>query len=128
MQVEQGARGEARLVVQEGDTALALGSGDVPVLGTPRLIALCESATIAALTGCCGAAETTVGMRVQVDHMQPTRVGIEVVAEAVLEKIEGRRLTFTVSASDPAGLVAAGKVVRVIVERERFLDKAGVAL
>jgi predicted thioesterase len=51
-----------------------------------------------------------------------------VVAEAVLEKIEGRRLTFTVSASDPAGLVAAGKVVRVIVERERFLDKAGVAL
>lgn len=126
MQVVTGTRGVARLVVGEADTAAAMGSGDVPVLGTPRLIGLCEEATVAALAGCNSLAETTVAMRVQVDHMQPTRLGIEVIADAVLEKVEGRRLTFTVSVSDPAGLVAAGKVVRVIVQRDRFLDKAGI--
>jgi predicted thioesterase len=66
---------------------------------------------------------TTVGMRVQLDHLQPTAVGSRVTAEAVLEKIEGRRLTFTVSASDTKGLVAAGKVTRVMVEVDRFMDK-----
>jgi predicted thioesterase len=63
-------------------------------------------------------------MRVQVDHLQPTAVGVEVVAEATLEKIEGRRLMFTVSASDTRGLVAAGKVTRVLVEVDRFHGKA----
>ncbi len=71
-----------------------------------------------------GAGKTTVGMRVQVDHVQPTAVGVEVVAEAMLEKVEGRRLTFTVSASDPRGLVACGKVTRVLVDVEQFLQKS----
>ncbi len=122
--VETGARGEARLIVGEADTASAFGSGDVEVLGTPRVIALCEQASVAALSGVLDDKVTTVGMRVQLDHMQPTRVGVEVVAEAVLEKVEGRRLTFHVSASDPAGLVATGRVTRVIVDRDRFLEKA----
>ena len=64
-------------------------------------------------------------MRVQIDHLAPTRVGGVVTAEATLEKVEGRRLTFTVSANDDRGLVAAGKVTRVVVDHERFLDKAG---
>jgi fluoroacetyl-CoA thioesterase len=63
-------------------------------------------------------------MRVQLDHLQPTAVGAKVEAEAVLEKIEGRRLTFMVSASDTKGLVAAGKVTRVLVEVDRFHSKA----
>ncbi|MBI5090525.1 MAG: thioesterase, partial [Actinobacteria bacterium] len=69
------------------------------------------------------AGHTTVGMRVQVDHLQPTGVGTEVEAEAMLEKIDGRRLMFTVSASDTRGLVAAGKVTRVLVEVDRFNSK-----
>lgn len=125
VQVDLGARGEVRIVVGESDTAAALGSGDVPVLGTPRVVALCEQAAVVALRGCAGGAETTVGMRVQIDHMQPTAVGVEVTAEAVLEKIEGRRLTFHVSVSDPRGLVATGRVTRVVVDRERFVGKAG---
>ena len=108
----------------DADTAIALRSGDVPVLATPRLIALCEEATVAALAESLPAGCTTVGMRVQLDHLQPTCVGGEVLAEAVLEKIEGRRLTFTVSASDTRGLVAAGKVTRVQVEIDRFLGKS----
>jgi fluoroacetyl-CoA thioesterase len=111
------------MVVTDDDTAIAVGSGSVPVLATPRVIALCEAATCAALQGHLPAESTTVGMRVQLDHLQPTAVGHEVEAEAILEKIEGKRLTFMVSASDARGLVAAGKVTRVLVEVDRFMDK-----
>lgn len=110
-------------MVSEEDTALALGSGTVPVLATPRLITLCERATIAAVAGELPVGTTSVGMRVQFDHLAPSGVGVTVTAEATLEKVEGRRLTFTVSASDPRGLVGAGKVTRVVVDVDRFLDK-----
>ena len=118
-----GLKGLATLVVGEADTAIAMGSGSVAVLATPRIVALCEQATCAALAGHLGPGCTTVGMRVQLDHLQPTPVGATVEAEAVLEKIEGRRLTFMVSASDTKGLVAAGRVTRVLVEVDRFMDK-----
>jgi predicted thioesterase len=106
------------------DTALALRSGDVEVLGTPRLIALMEEAALGAVSGHLPKGHTTVAMRVQVDHLAPTNVGSSVAAEATLEKVEGRRLTFTVSVSDDCGLVAAGKVTRVLVDTERFLERA----
>lgn len=118
-----GLKGEAKMVVGVGDTARSLRSGDVDVLGTPRLVALCEEATIDAIDGMLDAGQTTVGMRVQVDHLQPTPVGGEVNAEASLDKIEGRRITFTVTASDSGGLVAAGKVTRVVVDVTRFMSK-----
>ena len=121
--VTVGLKGVASMVVGETDTALAVGSGTVLVLATPRVIALCEQATCAALNGHLDAGCTTVGMRVQLDHLRPTAVGGKVEAEAVLEKIEGRRLTFMVSASDTRGLVAAGKVTRVLVEVDQFMDK-----
>jgi predicted thioesterase len=111
------------LVVGDVDTARALGSGDVEVLGTPRLVALFERATVEALDGVLDGGQSTVGMRVQIDHLQPTPVGAEVVVEAQLEKIEGRRITFTVTASDSGGLVAAGKVTRVLIDVEKFMSK-----
>ena len=118
-----GLKGLATMVVGANDTAIAMGSGAVPVLATPRLVALCEEATCAALHGHLADGCTTVGMRVQLDHVQPTAVGGTVEAEAMLEKIEGRRLTFMVSASDAKGLVAAGKVTRVLVDVAQFLEK-----
>jgi predicted thioesterase len=111
------------LKVAESDTAVALRSGDVPVLATPRLIALVEEASILALAAELEPNETSVGMRVQLDHLQPTGVGSTVTAEATLERVEGRRLTFTVTVDDDRGLVAAGKVTRVIVDRGKFLEK-----
>jgi len=123
MNVAVGLRGEARLVVTPADTAAAVGSGDVAVLATPRLVALFEQATIDAIRGILDEHQTSVGMRVQVDHLQPTPVGSEVVAEAQLEKVEGRRMTFTVTASDAGGLVGAGKVTRVTVEVDKFMGK-----
>lgn len=122
--IKPGLRGEVTLVVTDADTAVTFRSGKVDVLATPRLIALCEEATMIALRGQVPAGYATVGMRVQLDHLQPTGVGGEVVAEAVLDKVEGRRLKFTVSASDSRGLVAAGLVTRVIVELAHFMDKA----
>jgi len=124
MPLVAGLTASVPLVVQDTDTAIALRSGDVPVLGTPRLLALVEEASVKAVEGTLPAGHTTVGMRVQLDHLQPTRVGTTVVAEATLEKTEGRRLTFTVSVTDQCGLVAVAKLTRVIVEVEPFLEKA----
>lgn len=124
MPLQPGLSARLALEVAEADTAITIRSGDVPVLATPRLIALCEEACCLAVKEAVGNGETTVGMRVQFDHLAPTAVGATVTAEATLEKIEGRRLTFTCSASDPHGLVGAGKITRVVVEREPFLKKA----
>lgn len=124
MPIEPGLSGHAELIVTDDDTAVAARSGDVPVLSTPRIVALCEEAAVAAVEGALPAGETTVSMRVQLDHLSPTPVGRPVSADAKLSKIEGRRLKFSVSVHDDRGLVAAGKVTRVVVERERFLDKS----
>jgi fluoroacetyl-CoA thioesterase len=121
--VATGLRGEAEMVVGDQDTARALRSGTVDVLGTPRLIALCEEASCRAIAVALADGTTSVGMKVGLDHLQPSPVGERVVAEAVLSKVEGRRLTFTVSASDSRGLVAAGRVQRVIVDVERFMAR-----
>ena len=122
--LEPGLSAAVSLDVSDDDTALAMGSGEVAVLATPRLIALCEEATLRAVDRHVPSGHTTVDMRVQLDHLAPTAIGKKVTAEATLEKVEGRRLTFTVSASDDRGLVAAGKVTRAVVDVERFLDKS----
>ncbi len=124
MLVRPGLSARISLEVTEADTALAMRSGDVPVLGTPRLVALCEETACKAVAGTLGEGRTSVGTRVQFDHLAPVRVGSVVTAEATVEKVEGRRLVFTVTASDDAGLVGAGRMTRVIVDVEHFLAKA----
>lgn len=122
--LEPGLSGRSTLEVTEADTAIALRSGEVAVLATPRLVALCEEATCAALAGRLAPGTTSVGTQIQFSHLAPSALGITVTAEAVLDKVEGRRLVFTVSASDPNGLVGAGKVTRVLVEIDRFVKRA----
>jgi predicted thioesterase len=119
-----GLVGRASLVVADADTAVAIGSGDVPVLATPQLIALAERASVAAVADSVPPGCTTVGSEVQLAHVAPTPVGVQVTAEATLESVDGRRLVFRVSVNDPRGLVAAGRITRVLVERARFIDKA----
>jgi fluoroacetyl-CoA thioesterase len=122
--LEPGLSAEVELTVGEEDTAVALRSGDVPVLATPRIVALCEEATVAAVADRLADGQTSVGHTVQLDHVVPTGVGGRVRAEATLSKVSGRKLTFTVSVSDGRGLVAAGKIARVVVDTDRFLEKA----
>lgn len=122
--VRPGASATAQLTVTDADTAIAFDSGEVPVLATPRIIALVEQAAVAAVHPSLEPGTSTVGVRVQIEHISPTPVGGRVTAEANLEKVEGRRLIFHVSARDERGLIAAGKITRVLVDVERFLDKA----
>ncbi len=106
----------------EADTAAAVGSGDVDVLATPRLIAWLEGATVRAAGPFLDTGETTVGTEIRIRHRRPTRVGdrVEVVAEPP-DAPDGRRLLFTVRAVDDHGeLVAAGEIERVVVDRDRF--------
>jgi predicted thioesterase len=122
---------QVELTVGPEDTAERFRSGDVPVLATPRLVALCEEATCRATEGHLTAEQASVATRVQFDHLAPVAVGSVVLAEATLVKVEGRRLIFTVSAArlgrDVGGLVGAGRMTRVVVDRSTFLAKAGVA-
>ena len=123
MPPRQGSSASVDLAVSDADTAVTMLSGEVPVLATPRLVALFEQTAMRAIEGQLEPNQTTVGMRVQVDHLAPTEVGAVVTAEATLDKVEGKRLVFTVSAKDARGLVGAGKVTRVIVDIDRFLEK-----
>jgi predicted thioesterase len=117
-----GLSARIELTVTEADTAETLRSGTVPVLATPRLVALCEEASCEAIEGQLAENCTSVAKRLQFDHLVPVGVGGKVWAEATLDRIEGRRLVFTLSVSESAGLVAAGKLVRVVVDRETFLS------
>jgi fluoroacetyl-CoA thioesterase len=111
-------------VVSEGDTAAALGSGDLPVLGTPRLLAWAEEATCAAVAGDLGDARTSVGTRVRLEHVQPSPVRAEGTVRAHLTDVDGRLLRFEVSAEHADGTVVGhGEVTRAVVDRARFLDR-----
>lgn len=108
-------------VVADDDTAIAFGSGDVPVLATPKVLALVERATLEAVKGALTDDLTTVGVRAELDHRLPTAVGATVRVDAILEGIDGRRLTFGVRVTEAGRAVAEGTITRVIVTRERFL-------
>jgi fluoroacetyl-CoA thioesterase len=124
MKLRTGLAAQADLVVGEQDTAISLGSGDVPVLGTPRVVALAESATVAAVAPALPPGRTTVGTRVEVQHRAPTPLGRQVTAAAVLVGVDGRKLVFDVTVRDEEIVVATAVVERVVVDRERFLGGA----
>ncbi len=111
--------------VTDGDTAQALGSGSLPVLGTPRLLAWLEAATCACLAPALTEGSTSVGTRVQVEHLAASPVGAAVEVSASSAYEDGRLHRFTVSARDTRGgkVLAAGEITRVVVDAERFLAR-----
>lgn len=123
MTLRSGLSASLTHTVTNEDTAIAYGTGVVPVLATPRVITMLETAAIQAVHPHVDEASSTVSVRVQVEHISPTPVGVTVTAEATLERVEGRRLVFAVTARDERGLIAAGKVTRVIVDVEQFMAK-----
>ena len=122
-----GTTAEVLHEVTEADTAIAYASGDVPVLATPRLLALAEQATVASVAGVLPGPTTSVGTRVELDHVHPTPVGHKVLVRAALVHVDGRTLHFEVTAEHPADrrLVAHGRVTRVVVDRDHFLARLG---
>lgn len=119
-----GLTAQVELTVTDADTAQALGSGDVPVLGTPRVLALAETATVAATAPKLPPGSTTVGTRVELEHAVPSPVGATVSASATLEKVDGRRLLFEIQVSSAGQSVAEGRIERSLVDRHEFLAKA----
>ena len=110
--------------VTADDTALALGSGSLPVLATPRLLAWCEAATCAAVAPVVPEGATSVGTRVSLEHLAASPVGAEVTVTAEPAYADGRLHRFTVSARHRGGkLVGSGEVTRVVVDAERFLSR-----
>lgn len=122
--LEAGLRGTVELTVGEADTAIAFGSGDVPVLATPRVLALMEEAATRALRGSLEPGQTTVGASVDLRHLGPSPVGATVRAEARLLAVEGRNLGFDITLKDASGSeLASARHRRTVVDRERFLGR-----
>ena len=110
--------------VTEEMTAVSLGSGDVPVLGTPAVLALAERACRASIEGTLPGGRTSVGSWVELSHLAPTPVGAMVIVRATLTEADDRTLVFEFSASDGSGQIARGTHRRVVVDRDRFLEHA----
>ena len=119
--MKEGLSHTSHLIVSQSDTALSQGSGDMEVLATPRMIALMENAAMLAVAPALAPGETTVGGQISITHLKPSAVGAEVSATAVLTQVEGRKLTFTLSASEGDKRIGEGTHIRFIVNREKFL-------
>jgi len=109
------------LVVSDADTAIAHRSGDVPVLATPRVVALAEQAALLAVDDRLDDGQTSVGIEVEVHHVKATQVGVTVVARAEIVDVAGRNVSFEFSVTEGDDTVAYGTHRRVIVDRDRFL-------
>jgi fluoroacetyl-CoA thioesterase len=113
--------------VTEADTAAAVGSGSLPVLGTPVLLAWAEAATCAAVEPCLAEGQTTVGTRVSVEHLAPSAVGAVVRISAGTTHVDGRLVRFSVAVRQDGKLVGSGEVTRVVVDAGRFMSRVSGA-
>lgn len=121
--LETGLTHTSSLTVTEALTAKAMGSGDLPVLATPAMMALMENAAMTAVAPELPEGNTTVGGHIESSHLKPTPVGAEVKAKATLTKVDGRKLYFTVKAMQGDTIIGEGTHLRFIVDREKFMSK-----
>ena len=126
MGIEVGQQAECDFTVTQEDTASAVGSGSLPVLGTPRLLAWCEAVTCTAIADHLPDGHTSVGTRVSLEHRAASPVGATVRVHATVGYVDGKLVRFDVRAAHADGrVVAAGEVTRVVVDAERFLARVG---
>jgi predicted thioesterase len=126
MTIDVGRSAEREFTVAGDDTAIAVGSGSLPVLGTPRLLAWCEAVTCAAVDDFLPTGRTSVGTRVALEHRAPSPVGATVTVRAAVVHVDGSLVRFEVRATHADGvLVAAGEVTRAVVDADRFLARLG---
>lgn len=112
------------MMVEKQHTALHVGSGIVEVLATPIMIALMEGASAQCVQHCMKDTDTTVGTMIQTTHLSATPIGMEVTATAIILKIEGKKIDFSVVAKDGRGIIGEGIHSRFIVNIEKFHVKA----
>lgn len=122
--LETGLKGSAEVMVEEENTAIAMGSGMLEVFATPSMIALMEQAASESIQTQLQEGETSVGTLLNVKHLSATPMGKRVRTETELIEVDGRRLVFTVKAYDNAGMIGEGVHERFIVKAEAFMNKA----
>lgn len=122
--LKTGIKGEASVAVNDSNTAVAYGSGGVSVFATPAMIGLMEKAALTSVDPLLEGGMTTVGTRIDVQHLAATPIGMNVVAVSELVEVEGKRLLFRVEARDDLELVGQGTHERYIVPMQKFLDRA----
>lgn len=121
--MEKGLKHISTTTVTAANTALTMGSGDMEVFATPAMVALMENAAMKAVAPHLPEGSTTVGAMMQTSHIKPSAPDETVTAEAVLQEVDGRKLTFRVTAYDSEGTIGEGIHIRYIVDRERFLSR-----
>lgn len=122
-QMEVGLTHTSTVKVSESNTAIALGSGDMPVLATPAMMALMENAAMLAVKDKLPEGSTTVGGQIESSHLKPSPIGAEVSATATVEKVDGRKVYFKVVAKQGDVVIGEGTHLRFVVDRERFMKK-----
>lgn len=123
MSISTGLTGRAETLVSQENTALAMGSGSLPVFATPAMTALMERAAVTALAPHLGAGETTVGIKLDITHDAATPVGLKVWAQCELLEVSGRRYVFSVTAYDERGPIGKGVHERCLVRADSFLAR-----
>ncbi len=123
--IEKGLKYESVTEVTDGNTALRLGSGDMPVFATPAMVALMENAAMNAVAARLPEGMTTVGVEMTVSHVKASPVGARITASAELVEVDGRRMVFAVKAWDGCGVIGEGSHTRFAVDRERFMGRLG---
>ena len=123
MEITVGMKGEVSNLVEREDTAAEVGSGSLLVYATPCMVALMEGAACEAIAPAIPEDKTTVGTELSISHLSATPVGLEVRAEAEVTAVDGKIITFSVTAYDEAGKIGEGTHKRCIVSTQRFLDK-----
>ena len=121
--LEKGLSATSKVVVRAANKACTMGSGDLEVFATPAMVALMENAAMKAVAAALPDGSTTVGSEMNCSHIKPSKVGATITATAVLTEVEGRKITFTVGASDEQGIIGEGVHTRFVVDRERFMAK-----
>ena len=124
MEIIVGMKGEASTLVEREDTAAEVGSGSLLVYATPCMVALMEGAACEAIAEALGENQSSVGISLNIEHLSATPVGLEVRAEAEVTAVEGKIITFSLTAYDEAGKIGEGTHKRCIVSSQKFLDKA----
>ena len=121
--IEIGQKYVSELVVTDAVTAIALGSGDMPVLATPAMMALMENAAMLAVRDSLPEGCTTVGGHIESSHLKPTKVGEKVEAVAEVVKVDGKKIFFKVAAYCGDALLGEGTHLRFVVDREKFMSR-----
>lgn len=124
MEITVGMKGEVTTLVEREDTAREVGSGDLLVYATPCMVALMEGAACEAIAEALTDTQTTVGTALSIEHISATPVGMEVRAEAEVTAVEGKVITFELHAFDEDGEIGKGTHKRVLVNSQKFLEKA----